>query len=147
MGGAVDSVRIQTLEKDLQEERRKAIGQVVAVQRAERKCVQLEDQLKRVEDQRSDAAQQARDAEKKSIVLAEDLRKSQQRQVEQNAKLEEERETAQMSAAVMSTIKYELSYELAKNRGALEELRIMLKLEKKTTGTGGGLTGSPLRWP
>merc|ERR1719499_378200 len=40
---AVDSVRIAGLESQLAEERRKSIEQAVALQRAERRCTQLDD--------------------------------------------------------------------------------------------------------
>jgi len=126
-----DGIRVQGLEQQLAEERRKSIEQAVAVQRAERRCKQLEETQTQSEAQRSDAVQRAREAERKVAVLEEDLRKSQLRQSALDTKCSEVRETAAMAAAEMSTVQYESKYESSKLRGALDELRYMLKLGSK----------------
>lgn len=77
---AVDSVRLSGLEQQLSEERRKSIEQVVALQRADRRCNQLEEAYKRIEVQRSDAVQQAREADRRCTAVTEELRKAQVRQ-------------------------------------------------------------------
>uniref|UniRef100_A0A7S4R5X6 Uncharacterized protein n=1 Tax=Alexandrium monilatum TaxID=311494 RepID=A0A7S4R5X6_9DINO len=127
---AVDSVRISGLEQQLSEERRKSIEQMVALQRAERKCHQLEESHKRSEEQRLDAVQQSREAERRCVVLTEDLRKANIKQNALDVRCDETRERAAMSAAEIGTIRYESKYESAKLRGALDELRYMLKMQE-----------------
>lgn len=126
----VDTMRISGLEKHLAEERRKSIEQAVALQRAERRCNQLEEAQKRGEEQRSAAVQQARDAERRCLVFAEDLRKSQLQRVASDQKREETRERAAMAAAENHTIRFEAGYDSAKLRGALDELRFMIKMHE-----------------
>jgi len=123
-------MRISGLEKHLAEERRKSIEQAVALQRAERRCNQLEEAQKRGEEQRSAAVQQARDAERRCLVFAEDLRKSQLQRVASDQKREETRERAAMAAAENHTIRFEAGYDSAKLRGALDELRFMIKMHE-----------------
>merc|ERR1719235_1994869 len=77
---AIDTVRITGLEQQLAEERRKSIEQAVALQRAERKCTQLEDANKRSEEHRSTAVAASRENERRCVTLTEDLRKSQIKQ-------------------------------------------------------------------
>lgn len=124
---AIDTVRVQTLEKQLAEERRKSIEQAVALQRSDRKCTQLEDSNKRSEEHRQAAIQNSRDAERRCVTLAEDLRKAQLKQNLTDQKCEETRERASMGAAEIQTVKYLSKYECAKLRGHLEELRYMIK--------------------
>merc|ERR1712151_1183067 len=110
-------------------ERRKNIESTVALQRAERKVNQLEDAARRNQEQHGDSAQAARDAERRNATLSEDLRKTQQKQAGLEQKAEENRERAAMASAEMDTIKYDSKYESAKLRGALDELRYMLKMQ------------------
>lgn len=129
-GAAVDSARLQGLEQQLSEERRKAIEQAVALQRAERKAVQLEDKERRAEDQRADAVARARDAEKRVASLSEDLRKSKVKEGAETMSSAEAREQAAMAVAEMGTIKYDGQYEATRLRGALDELRYMIKMQR-----------------
>jgi len=134
----VDSARVQGLEQQLSELRRKSIEQVVALQRAERRCNQLEATQKRTEEQRSTAAQQSREADRKVVALNEDLRKTKAKVDSQQQDLEEGRERGAMAAAELGTQRYESKYEAAKLRGALDELRYMLKMqEAEGAGRGG----------
>eukprot|EP00927_Polykrikos_kofoidii_P066542 TRINITY_DN62121_c0_g1_i1.p1 TRINITY_DN62121_c0_g1~~TRINITY_DN62121_c0_g1_i1.p1 ORF type:complete len:1139 (+),score=294.47 TRINITY_DN62121_c0_g1_i1:76-3492(+) len=126
----VDTTRIQGLETQLKEERRKAIEQAVALQRAERKSTQAEDSLKRSEDQRLDAATRARDAERRAIALTEDVRKGRVKQAATEQQLNETRESVEMAAAEMGTIKYENMYEIVRLRGSLDELRYMIRMQR-----------------
>lgn len=132
-GAQMDSVRVTGLQQQLAEERRKSIEQAVALQRAERKATSAEDSKKRAEDQRALAVQQAREAERKTVSLSEDLRKSQVKLKVADEQQGEARERGLMSAAEMYTVRYEAKYESARLRGALEELRFMIKLR----GSGG----------
>lgn len=141
---AVDSVRISGLEQQLSEERRKSIEQMVALQRAERRCHQLEEGQKRSEEQRLDATQQSREAERRCVGLQEELRKARMRLDQSDVRCDETRERAQMAAAEIGTIRYEANYEAAKLRGALDELRYMLKMQEGVTPTN---RGYPLRNP
>merc|ERR1712217_382660 len=125
----VDTVRLQSLETQLSEERRKNIESVVAQQRAERKVHQLEERIKKNEENRGESAQTARDAERRCQRLTEDLRKKEDAQQKLEQRSQETRETAAMSAAEIYTVKYESKYECAKLRGALDELRFMLKMQ------------------
>jgi hypothetical protein len=124
---ALDTVRVQNLEKQLAEERRKSIEQAVALQRSERKCTQLEASNTRSEEHRQAAIQNSRDAERRCVTLSEDLRKAQLKQTLTDQKCEENRERASMGAAEIQTVKYLSKYETAKLRGHLEELRYMIK--------------------
>jgi len=141
---AVDSVRISGLEQQLSEERRKSIEQMVALQRAERKVRQLEDTHRRSEEHRGDAVQSAREAERRCVTLTEDLRKAHLRQSTLEVRCEETRERAAMGAAEIGTVRYESKYEAAKLRGALDELRYMLKMQDSPNATS---RGYPLRRP
>jgi len=131
-GAAVDSVRLQGLEKQLSEERRKAIEQAVALQRAERKVTQLEDSNKRVEDQRTDSVSRARESESKLMKMTEDLRKSAAKQLLTDQQVQEGREQAAMAVAEIATVRYESKYEVVRLRGALDELRYMIKMQRPT---------------
>merc|ERR1719235_1713297 len=117
---AIDTVRITGLEQQLAEERRKSIEQAVALQRAERKCTQLEDANKRSEEHRSTAVANARDAERRSVALSEDLRKAQIKQTTADQRLDEVRERSAMSTAEIQTVKYMAKYDAAKLRGHLD---------------------------
>merc|ERR1712217_730495 len=125
----VDSVRLQSLEQQMGEERRKNIETVVALQRAERKGNQLEEKHKRSEENKGESAQNVREAERRVQRLTEDLRKKAELQTKIEQRSEEARETAGMAAAETATVKYESKYECAKLRGALDELRFMLKMQ------------------
>jgi len=138
----VDSARVQGLETQLSELRRKSIEQVVALQRAERRCNQLEATQKRTEEQRSNAAQQSREADRKVVTLNEAVRKANAKVDSQHQENEESRERGAMSAAELGTQRYESKYEAAKLRGALDELRYMLKMQE---AEGGGRGGYPPR--
>ncbi|CAE8623715.1 unnamed protein product, partial [Polarella glacialis] len=126
---AVDSARVSSLEKQISEERSKTIENVVALQRTERRCVQLDDALKRAEEQRNIAVQQARLAEREQLVLNEGLRRASSKVGSTDQRSEEVRESAAMVLAEMSTVRYESKYEAARLRGALDELRYMLKMQ------------------
>lgn len=138
---AVDSVRIVGLETQLAEERRKSIQQAVVLQRVERRCSQLEDAQKRSEDQRGDAVQRAREAERQRAVLSEEVRKAQLQQSTLESHAVEARERAAMSTAELGTFRYESKYEFAKLRGALDELRFMLRMQDGAVG-GSGSSGT-----
>lgn len=137
---AVDSVRISSLEVQLSEERRKNIEQVVALQRAERKCTQLDEKQKSLEEQRSNAVHGQREAERKVATLEEDLRKASMEQTRLEAKSRELDERTKMSTAEIGTVKYSASYEVQKLRGALDELRHCL-----TKGPAPGTFNPPAR--
>jgi len=124
----VDTVRVTGLQQQLAEERRKAIEQAVALQRAERKSNSADQASRRSEEQRDKATQQAREAERRCVGLSEDLRKSQVKLKQADERNNETRERGAMTAAEMYTVRYEAKYESAKLRGALEELRFMIKL-------------------
>jgi len=138
----VDSARVQGLEQQLSELRRKSIEQVVALQRAERRCNQLEATQKRTEEQRSNAAQQSREADRKLVGLNEEIRKAKAKVESQQNDLEESRERGAMASAELGTQRYESKYEAAKLRGALDELRYMLKMQE---AEGGGRGGYPMK--
>merc|ERR1719217_255117 len=123
---AIDTVRITGLEQQLAEERRKSIEQAVALQRAERKCTQLEDANKRSEEHRSTAVANARDAERRSVALAEELRKSQLDRTKADQQFNEVRERGAMSKAEIYTVKYNSTLETARMRGINQELRLMM---------------------
>jgi len=131
-GAAVDSVRLQGLEQQLSEERRKAIEQAVTLQRTERKLAQLEVSNKRGEDQRLDAVSRSREAERRLVTLSEDLRKTKVRETNADNQAREAREQASMAVAEMGTIRYEAKYEVVRLRGALDELRYMIKMQRPT---------------
>jgi len=127
---AIDSVRISGMEQQLAEERRKSIEQVVALQRTERRCAQLEEAQRRGEEQRQAAVRNSREVERKCVGLSEDLRKATIKLGNSDQRHEEVRERAAMTAAEMQTVRYEGKYEAAKLRGALDELRYMIKMQK-----------------
>eukprot|EP00929_Paragymnodinium_shiwhaense_P049248 TRINITY_DN24854_c0_g1_i1.p1 TRINITY_DN24854_c0_g1~~TRINITY_DN24854_c0_g1_i1.p1 ORF type:complete len:1136 (+),score=522.08 TRINITY_DN24854_c0_g1_i1:114-3521(+) len=126
-----DAARLQAVEQQLTEERRKAIQNTVALQRAERKLAQLEDSSKRAEDARSDAVTRARDAERRCTTATQELDKFKRQGTTDSAKANENREQAQMAIAEMATIRYESKYEVMRLRGALDELRKMMRPSKK----------------
>eukprot|EP00928_Gymnodinium_smaydae_P016722 TRINITY_DN16320_c0_g1_i1.p1 TRINITY_DN16320_c0_g1~~TRINITY_DN16320_c0_g1_i1.p1 ORF type:complete len:1135 (-),score=386.87 TRINITY_DN16320_c0_g1_i1:374-3778(-) len=129
-GAAVDSVRLHGLEQQLAEERRKAIEKVVALQRAERRVAQLEDAQRRNDSAHSDAASRARESERRLDTLTEELRRAQVKQQASDQRALESREQALMAVAEMGTIRYESKYEAVRLRGALDELRYMIKMQK-----------------
>jgi len=124
---AIDTVRITGLEQQLAEERRGQIQQAVALQRAERKVTQLESANSRSEEHRATAVANSRDAERRCVALAEDVRKAQIKQTTADQRLDEVRERSMMSGAEIQTVKYIAKYEHAKLRGHLDELRYMIK--------------------
>jgi chromosome segregation ATPase len=123
---AIDTVRITGLEQQLAEERRKSIEQAVALQRAERKCTQLEDANKRSEEHRSTAVANARDAERRTVSLSEELRKSQLDRTKADQQFNEVRERGAMSKAEIYTVKYNSTLDTARMRGINQELRLMM---------------------
>jgi hypothetical protein len=132
------------LERQLADERRKAIEQVVACQRAERRCNQLDEQLKQSEKQRLDLEVRCRH-------LTDGLCRAQARQASNDALQNEERERADMTAAELTTVRDEAKFEIARHRGALDELRYLLKAQDAGTGNlsrgvgaNNGIGGYPL---
>merc|ERR1711988_1893439 len=98
------------LERQVDEERRKCMDQVVALQRAERRCQQLEE-AQRLSDE------QCATAEKEVRALKDAAGKC-------NGEVHER---AAMARAEVDTVRAEGRYETARLRGALDQLRYMIK--------------------
>mmetsp|Transcript_61095 Transcript_61095/g.177091 ORF Transcript_61095/g.177091 Transcript_61095/m.177091 type:complete len:1146 (+) Transcript_61095:118-3555(+) len=130
---AVDTGRIAALEQQLADERRRSVEQAVALQRAERRGAQFEDSNRRSEEQRAEAAQRAREAERQRALVSEELRTLQREQEKLASAAAQGRERAAMAAAELDTARHDAKYELAKTRGALDELRHMLRMQDGTS--------------
>lgn len=144
---AMDSVRIAGLESTLSEERRKSIEQAVALQRAERRVSQLEDANKRSEEQRSTAVQHAREVERQQLAISEDFRKAKAQNVSLDQKISEGREQSRMAAEELHVVRNDSKYELTRTRGALDELRYMLKKQAAARPSIGSGSSRPSLTP
>jgi len=121
--------RIATLEQQVSEERRKQLDQAVALQRAERRCKELEQGA----DQRSNLELRAQEAERRATSMEVDLRKASRILSTAEQRAHELRELAAMTNEEMGTIRVNGSYDIARLQGALNELRYMLKMQNSTS--------------
>lgn len=135
---AVDNARVAGLEQQLSIERMKSLEQVVSLQRAERRCSQLEETHKRAEEQRKEAAELARLALQQQVRLEEELRVATSKLSYVEQKTEQFREASSMALAELVTVRLDSGYEVTRLRGALDELRYVLKQQDPLSLTTNG---------
>jgi len=112
-------------EQELHEERRKHLQTSLALQIFEQRCEFLEAQQKRMEEERKEVYQRARDAERQKSQLNSEFKLSEDARAAANQHAKELRERAAMSVEEIGGVRASSMYELAKLRGMLKEMQRM----------------------
>eukprot|EP00929_Paragymnodinium_shiwhaense_P035215 TRINITY_DN19040_c0_g1_i1.p1 TRINITY_DN19040_c0_g1~~TRINITY_DN19040_c0_g1_i1.p1 ORF type:complete len:1094 (-),score=417.05 TRINITY_DN19040_c0_g1_i1:277-3558(-) len=130
---AVEVARLHGLEQQLVEERRIATEQKLARQQADRRIAMLEAAERSAEDR---ATARVREVERRYATLTEELKQSKMDHTFGGEQANEARERNLMAAAEVYAIRYESKYENVKLRGALEELRYVIKMQRPGAAPG-----------